>query len=68
MQVVQTAGLPPNHGRMRLLTSGCTWKSRKALRKIVNANRTKASSFSSRSLGWNLVETRRRNHDKQSAG
>ena len=68
MQVVQTAGLPPNHGRMRLLTSGCTWNSRNALRKIVNANRIKASSFSSRSPRRDLMETGRGNYDKQPAG
>ena len=60
MQVVQTAGLPPNHGRMRLLTSGCTWKSRNALRKIVNANRIKASSFlhgRRGAISWELAAT-----------
>ena len=37
MQVVHTAGDPPNHGRMNRAISGCTWNSRKALRKIVVA-------------------------------
>src|SRR6266853_1979609 len=35
MQIVHTAALPPNQGRMTLAMSGCTWKSRKALRKMV---------------------------------
>src|SRR5579872_2731812 len=38
MQVVQTAGAPPNHGRIALATMGCTWNSRKAPRKIEAAN------------------------------
>jgi hypothetical protein len=37
MQLVHTAGDPPNHGRMKRAISGCTWNSRKALRKIVAA-------------------------------
>src|SRR6185295_720701 len=37
MQVVQTAGAPPYRGRMALATIGCTWKSRKAPRKIAPA-------------------------------
>ncbi len=31
MQVVQTAGLPPNQGKMNLLISGWTWNSKNAL-------------------------------------
>jgi hypothetical protein len=38
MQVVQTIGPPPNHGRMNLLRIGCTSNSKNALRKIVSAN------------------------------
>jgi hypothetical protein len=34
MQVVQTPGLPPNQGRMNLLMTGWTWKSKKALRRL----------------------------------
>ena len=30
MHVVQTSGLPPNHGRMNLPMSGWTWKRRNA--------------------------------------
>src|SRR5580658_3034227 len=37
MQLVQTAADPPNQGRMSLAMSGCTWKSRNALRRIVAA-------------------------------
>jgi hypothetical protein len=37
MHVVQTAGAPPNHGRMYLPIRGCTWKRRNALRTIVAA-------------------------------
>ena len=37
MQVVQTPGPPPNHGRMYLPISGCTWNSRNAPVKIVTA-------------------------------
>src|ERR1700681_2924680 len=37
MQLVQTAADPPNHGRMSLAMSGCTWKSRNALRRMVAA-------------------------------
>ena len=37
MHVVHTAGQPPNHGRMNLLIKGCTWNSRKALKRIVAA-------------------------------
>ena len=40
MQVVQTAELPPNHGRMALLNSGWIPNSRSALRKIVVPNST----------------------------
>ena len=39
MHVVQTLGVPPNQGRMYLPISGWTWKSRKALKKIVKAKR-----------------------------
>src|SRR5258706_4631163 len=39
MQVVHTAALPPNHGRITLAISGCTWKSRQALRKTQPAFR-----------------------------
>jgi hypothetical protein len=35
MQVIQTDAAPPNHGRSILAIRGWTWKSRKALRKIV---------------------------------
>jgi hypothetical protein len=35
--VVQTAGLPPNHGKICLLSRGWTWNNKKALVKIVNA-------------------------------
>jgi len=38
MQVDHTAGLPPYQGRMNLAMTGCTWKSRNALIKIVTAN------------------------------
>jgi hypothetical protein len=37
MQVVHTAGVPPNQGRMIFPIRGWTWNSRKALRKIVIA-------------------------------
>jgi hypothetical protein len=37
MQVVQTAADPPNHGRIIFAMTSCTWKSRKALKKIVAA-------------------------------
>ena len=37
MQVVQTAGTPPNQGRMNLLISGCTWNNRKAASRLVAA-------------------------------
>jgi hypothetical protein len=37
MQVVQTPGPPPNHGKMYFPMSGCTWNSRNAPVKIVNA-------------------------------
>src|SRR5262249_30188096 len=40
MQVVQTAGLPPNQGKMNLLMRGCTWNSKNALTKIVEENTT----------------------------
>src|SRR4051812_20789943 len=38
MQVVHTAALPPNHGRMYFAMSGCTRKSRNALQKMVTPN------------------------------
>ena len=38
MQTVHTAGLPPNQGRIDLLSSGWTWNSRKALKNVVRAN------------------------------
>src|SRR5438552_15671675 len=38
MQVVQTAGLPPNQGKMNFAISGWTRNSRKAPVKIVAAN------------------------------
>jgi hypothetical protein len=41
MQVVHTAALPPNHGRMRRATSGWTRNSRNALK-----NRASAKSIS----------------------
>jgi hypothetical protein len=37
MQVVHTAALPPNHGRIRRAISGCTRNSRNDDRKIVPA-------------------------------
>src|SRR6185436_1001850 len=37
MQVVHTAALPPNHGRMRRAISGCTRNSRNDERKMVAA-------------------------------
>src|SRR5436190_22870435 len=37
MHVVQTAAVPPNHGRISRATSGCTMKSRNEERKIVAA-------------------------------
>ena len=45
MHVVHTAAVPPNQGRMALLTSGCTWKSRKALTKIVAAKFTASQTL-----------------------
>jgi len=35
MQVVHTAAVPPNHGRIIFAMRGWTWKRRKAERKIV---------------------------------
>jgi hypothetical protein len=53
MQIVHTAALPPNQGRMTLAMSGCTWKSRKALRKIVAAYRImKRREKGMRAAGW----------------
>src|SRR5213593_943830 len=53
MQIVHTAALPPNQGRMTLAMSGCTWKSRKALRKIVMAWRImKRREMEMRAAGW----------------
>jgi hypothetical protein len=37
MHVVQTAAVPPNHGRISRAISGCTMKSRNEERKIVAA-------------------------------
>ena len=37
MQLVHTAADPPNHGRISFAISGWTWKSRKALSRIVAA-------------------------------
>jgi hypothetical protein len=37
MHVVQTAGVPPNQGRIDFPSSGCTWNSKKALKNIVRA-------------------------------
>jgi hypothetical protein len=39
MHVFQTAGVPPRNGRTIFASIGCTQKSRKALRKMVIANR-----------------------------
>ncbi|MGB0655454.1 MAG: hypothetical protein ACPGMQ_08495 [Pirellulales bacterium] len=38
MLAVQTAGLPPNHGKIILLITGCTWKRRNAPQKDVAIN------------------------------
>src|SRR6056297_2445499 len=38
MQVVHTAGVPPNQGNTHLLITGWTWKIRKAPNRIVAAN------------------------------
>jgi hypothetical protein len=38
MQVVHTAGAPPNHGNMYFPRRSCTQKSKNALRKIVSPN------------------------------
>jgi hypothetical protein len=35
MHAVHTAGLPPNQGRITFPSSGCTWNSKNALKKIV---------------------------------
>src|SRR5918997_6789900 len=49
MQVVQTAGPPPNQGRMSLQIRGWTWNSRKAPARIApaktQANQPGASGF-----------------------
>jgi len=37
MQVVHTAGEPPNHGKMNFPISGWTWKSKNALMNTVTA-------------------------------
>jgi hypothetical protein len=37
MHVVHTAGVPPNHGRIRLPIIGCTRNRRNALRNVVAA-------------------------------
>ena len=51
MQVVQTAELPPNHGRIALLNSGCTPKSRNALRKMVPPNNTPSQRLDCKTTG-----------------
>src|SRR5882724_375356 len=56
MQIVHTAALPPNHGRITLAISGCTWKSRKALRKIVTAYRIMRFRHPERSEGSAFVQ------------
>ena len=38
MHVVQTDGQPPNHGRMFLLTSGCTWNNKNAPMSVAALN------------------------------
>ncbi|MEO1528612.1 MAG: hypothetical protein AAFX06_24595 [Planctomycetota bacterium] len=38
MQVVHTAGVPPNQGKTHLLMIGWTWKTKKAPRSVVAAN------------------------------
>ena len=40
-QTLQTAGVPPNQGRINRPMMGWTWNSRKALRKIVTGKRTR---------------------------
>ena len=45
MQVVQTAGVPPNQGRIALARIGWTWKSRKALSRIVTPNVAEAEAL-----------------------
>jgi hypothetical protein len=37
MQVVQTAAVPPNQGKIDLPMTSCTWKRRNALNAIVDA-------------------------------
>ena len=39
MQAVHTAAEPPNQAKMIFAIIGCTWNSRKALKKIVRAYR-----------------------------
>jgi len=41
MQLVQTAGVPPNQGRMNRAIMGCAWKSRNALVKIAQTKALK---------------------------
>src|SRR6195256_826644 len=60
MQIVHTAAVPPNHGRIILAISGCTWKSRKALRKIVMAWRIMRSCHPERSEGSAFVQPKSR--------
>src|SRR2546430_9293827 len=60
MHTVHTAALPPNHGRIILAISGCTWKSRKALRKIVTAYRIMRSCHPERSEGSAFVQAKSR--------
>src|SRR5258707_10186998 len=54
MQSVETIAAPPNHGRICLARSGCTRKSRKALRKIVAA----CSSIGNSRAGIGSAEVR----------
>src|SRR6267378_2909896 len=56
MQVVHTAAVPPDPGRMTFAISGCTWKSRKALRKIVTAYRIMGFCHPERSEGSAFVQ------------
>tara|TARA_R110002049_G_scaffold2750_8_gene22243 strand:- start:189886 stop:190158 length:273 start_codon:yes stop_codon:yes gene_type:complete len=38
MQVVHTAGVPPNQGNTHLLMTGCTWNTKNAPNNVVAAN------------------------------
>ena len=55
MQVVQTAGEPPNQGRMNFPMIGWTWKRRNALSVIAKAKWT-PSQRSETGLGWGCVD------------